>query len=356
MLLDFSYFTDIPYSIIREIAEKVAEINAKAQKEEERVIDLSMGQNFIANSRIILEKIRFLKERRFDEPILYEASLGAKDIRELIVKNYYRFFYRFSEDLLSADNIMITDGAYGAVRNAMAAILRPGDIVVFDRVTFRYFVYMLIVMGRLLPHVRPFIIPANEDTGFVPPADEVIECLQELKTAHPDKNIVYYTQFGFNPMGCFRSERDLREIVRFVENEPNIFLINDIVYHLIRWERRGIPLASILADEGLGIVDADTLSKPYGVMGLRVGALITRDKELFRRAALAQQYIVVSPNRFATEVWRVVANPENLPEIIKNFLQKRLRIWVSPYVKGERGQYMSSQEFGRNLQCFRESS
>ncbi|MHA1615932.1 MAG: pyridoxal phosphate-dependent aminotransferase [Candidatus Njordarchaeales archaeon] len=317
----YSSFANIPYSIIRQIAEKVLDINRKAKSEKEKVIDLTMGQNFLGNPRILFEAIKWLNNKDFNAPILYEPSVGSIDARESVAKNFYSFFYRFSSDEFSADNVMLTDGAFGAVRNALGAIMDPGDILVVDRLTFRYFIQALMVMGRLSSLENVFTLPADEDSGFIPKIDTAIEFLLDLKKRYSDRKIVYYTQFGFNPTGCFRTQKELKELVEFIEEEKNLFLINDIAYHLIRWNNLDIPLASYFADEDAGIVDADSLSKPFSLMGARVGVLITRNKELYRYAALVQQYSIVSPSKFCVDIWRAASHPEVLPKI-REYLQK----------------------------------
>jgi len=322
---NFSFFADIPFSIIREISETVAQINRQITNEQNKVIDLSLGQNFLGDPSIIFEKVKFLNKKDGVKPILYEPSLGPIDTRRSIAENFYPYFYSDVKGVLDEENIMITDGAFGAVRNALGAIFRPGDIFVIDRITFRYFVHALVVLGRMYPNIHPYIIQSEANTGFVPSPDKTIEFLEELRLRYPTKNIVYYTQFGFNPTGCFRTSKDLKEIVSYIENEKNLFLINDIAYHLVRWSGKDTPLASALADEGNGIVDAESLSKPFGLMGARVGALITRDKELFKYAARIQQYTIVSPTKLAVDVWRIISDPDNLPEIekhIKNTIEK----------------------------------
>jgi len=311
---NYSYFANIPYSIIREISEKVIEIN-KNLSEDNKVIDLSLGQNFLGDPSIILREIKWLNDSNEAKPILYEPSLGPMEVRENIARVFYPYFYRFDSSLIDARNVMITDGAFGAVRNALGAIFRPGDILVVDRVTFRYFIHALIAIGRVMPNTIPYVVPSNEETGFIAKSDQVIEFLERLKNQYPNKNIVYYTQFGFNPTGCYRSSKDLKEITNYIEEEKNLFLINDIAYHLVRWSSKDVPLATVLANEGKGIVDAESLSKPFGLMGVRVGALITRDEELFKRAARIQQYTIVSPNKLAVDVWRVISNNDILPDI-----------------------------------------
>ncbi|NIQ07309.1 MAG: pyridoxal phosphate-dependent aminotransferase [Candidatus Korarchaeota archaeon] len=301
---------NVKYSQIREIAEKVVEIN-KTLPEGEKVINLSLGQNFIGNPQPIFERIDWFKNGKFESPILYEPSLGSGEVRDKIGNNFYPYFYDIPEDYYSSNEIMITDGAFGAGRNAFGAILTRGDLLVIDRFTFRYFINTLQILGRgkgrkLKPNVKT--LPSTREENYLCPPETVKKFLKDLKEKNPGKNIVYYTQFGFNPTGCFRSEDALREIAQFIGQTPRLFLINDLAYHLIRWENKGeIPLATYLSENHRGIVDIDTLSKPFGLMGARVGCLLTKDRKLFKASARVQQYSIVSPNKFSVDVWHAIA-------------------------------------------------
>ncbi|MEX2689169.1 MAG: pyridoxal phosphate-dependent aminotransferase [Candidatus Njordarchaeum guaymaensis] len=321
----YSKHTEVPYSIIRQITEKVAEKNCKLL-DEEKVIDLSIGQNFLGKPKVIFSHITWLMEKNFDTPILYEPSLGSIDTRRKMAENFYSNWYTIPRDSYDYNNIMITDGAFGAVRNALLAIMNPGDLLVVDRFTFRYFIEALVIAGRQLQPFKVYIVPSKEDGCYIASAESILEFLEKLHYNNPDKNIVYYTQFGFNPTGCFRKSSELKVLVEGIEENPRLFLVNDIAYHLIRWEIKDIPLATYFAQSGDGIVDADSLSKPFGLMGIRVGALITKDSELFRRAARVQQYSIVSPNKLAVNVWDVLATSSYSKEIKEEVLNLNSQI------------------------------
>jgi len=303
----YAVLSEIKYSIIRAIAEKVIDLNRKLPPEE-RIINLTMGQNYIGDPTLVIKHIGKLYSQKI-EPLLYAPSLGTFEAREAVAKRFYKLWYNVE---LEHDEVMITDGAMGAIRNAMGAVVRDGDIVVIDPLTFIYVLDTLKILGR---KYEIFVLETSDKKYYMPKPDEVIEKLQELSRKYTDKNIVYYTQLGFNPIGVFRSGKDLRKIVEFIDDSKNVFLINDIVYHLIRFDGLEMPLASYMSDEGRNIVDCDSLSKPFSLMGLRVGAMITRDKEIFQAAAKVQQYTIVSPNVLACEVWRIAGDPERFPEL-----------------------------------------
>lgn len=303
---------NIKYSIIRAIAEKVA-LENKHLPPDKQIINLTMGQNFIGDPTPVIKKINILQGKRIP-PFLYAPSLGTFEAREAIAFNFYKLWYNVT---LSPEDIMITDGGMGAIRNALGAIINDGDIVIIDPLTFIYSLDTLTVLGR---KYRLYVLDASPSNNYIPTPESAINYLQELASRYKDKNIVYYTQFGFNPIGAFRKTSDLRQIVEFIDDTKNVYLINDIVYHLIRFDSFELPLATYLSDSGDRIVDCETLSKPFSLMGLRVGAMITRDKKLFNAAAKVQQYTIVSPNIIACEIWKVVSNPDNFDELRRQIL------------------------------------
>jgi len=305
----FEKLSEIKYSKIRQIAEKVLEINRKLPLGE-RIINLTMGQNYIGNPTPIIRKLSFLYKQKID-PFVYAPSLGTYEAREAMARSFYKYWYGIEFDI---NSVIICDGAMGALRNAIGAITRWGDIVVIDPLTFIYALDTIKVLGR---ECRIFVLEAEEDKYFIPSPEQAIRMLDDLSRKHPDKNIIYYTQFGFNPVGAFRRATDLKKIVEFIDDSKNIFLLHDIVYHLIRFDSFEMPLASMMSSEGRNIVDCETLSKPFSLMGIRVGAMITRDKEIFEAAAKVQQYLIVSPNMLACKIWEVVGDPDSQKELRK---------------------------------------
>ena len=49
--------------------------------------------------------------------------------------------------------------------------------------------------------------------------------------------------------------------------------------------------------------------------------MITRDQEIFNAAAKVQQYMVVSPNLLACEIWRIVSDPDAFPELKRRVIE-----------------------------------
>ncbi len=280
----------VPPSLIRELDAMAQEIARKGKD----IINLSIGQNELYDPHRLLEAV---VNRIGHEPLRYELTLGSPETRENIA-NFYNRFYSLKTPLTS-QNIIVTDGGFGGIRNAIVSIARDGDILLIDRFSFRYILQISDIFDKKL---RKIVLKTGPDEQFIPKNGYLNETISDLKKKYPDKRIIYYTHWGFNPTGLCRKGKNLKDLVEIIEDNK-AFLINDIVYHLLSHDVYGVPLASDYASEGTGIVDIDSLAKPLSLMGARAGALITRDSDLIKAAKIVQQYTVVAPNTFAARLW-----------------------------------------------------
>jgi len=280
----------VPPSLIRELDAMAQEIARKGKD----IINLSIGQNELYDPHRLLEAVI---NRIGHEPLRYELTLGSPETRENIA-NFYNRFYSLKTPLTS-QNIIVTDGGFGGIRNAIISIARDGDILIIDRFSFRYILQISDIFNKKL---RKIVLKTGPEEQFIPKNGYLNEVITDLKRKYPDKRIIYYTHWGFNPTGLCRKGENLKDLVEIIEDNK-AYLINDVVYHLLSHDNYGIPLASEYASEGIGIVDVDSLAKPLSLMGARAGALITRDSDLIKAAKIVQQYTVVAPNTFAAKLW-----------------------------------------------------
>ncbi len=279
------------FSIIRELDSLAREL----QRQGKPVINLTMGQNELVSPDLLLERIyKVLK----GSPLKYEITEGSPEARHEVI-NFYNSYYNINLDM-TEKNIMLTDGAFGALRDVILSLFREGDIFLIDRFSFRYPLKIFEILN-LKAHI--FEINSSPENLFVPTIDEINELIQDLKQKYPNKKIIYYTHWGFNPTGVCRKDRSLKALVDLVDDESSLYLLNDIVYHLIKHYDFGIPFASYYSNEGLRIFDIDSLSKPLGMMGFRGGLILTRDVKQLQKAKLIQQFTIVCPNNFSVAAW-----------------------------------------------------
>ena len=280
----------VPPSLIRELDAMAQEIARKGRN----IINLSIGQNELYDPyRLLIAVINRINH----EPLRYELTLGSPETRTNIAEFYNRIYSLKAP--LTQENIIVTDGGFGGIRDAIISLARDGDILLIDRFSFRYILQISDIFNKKL---RKVVLGTSPEEHFIPSNEYLNEVIGNLREKYPDKRIIYYTHWGFNPTGLCRKEKNLKSLVEIIEDN-NAYLINDIVYHLLAHENYGVPLASVHASNGVGIVDIDSLAKPLSLMGARAGALITRDMELIKAAKIVQQYTVVAPNTFAARLW-----------------------------------------------------
>ncbi|MGQ4832963.1 MAG: pyridoxal phosphate-dependent aminotransferase [Candidatus Asgardarchaeia archaeon] len=279
------------FSIIRELDSIAREL----QRQGKPVINLTMGQNELISPNLLLERIY---NQLQGKPLKYETTEGSPEARDAVIE-FYNSFYKIDLGVHNK-NVILTDGAFGALRDIILSIFREGDIFLIDRFSFRYPAKIFEILNL---KVRIFEIKSSPETFFIPSVDEVNEMVQDLKKKYPTKRIIYYTHWGFNPTGVCRKERGLKNLVSLVDDEKNLYLLNDIVYHLIKHNDFGVPFASYFSSEGLRIFDIDSLSKPLGMMGFRGGLILSRDEGYLQKAKLIQQFTIVCPNTFSVVAW-----------------------------------------------------
>ena len=313
----------VPPSLIRELDAMAQEIARKGKN----IINLSIGQNELYDPHKLLEAVI---KRIGHNPLRYELTMGAPETRENIA-NFYNSFYSLKNPL-AAQNIIVTDGGFGGIRDTIISIAREGDIILIDRFSFRYILQISDIFNKKL---RRVVLETSPEEQFIPKNGYLNEVIGKLRKKYPDKRIIYYTHWGFNPLGLCRKGENLKALVEIIEDNK-AYLINDMVYHLLSHENYGIPLATEYTSNGNGIVDIDSLAKPLSLMGARAGALITRDLDLIKAAKIVQQYTVVGPNTFASRLWDEVITNFNIyyPDIQEiNKLLYRNKVFIRDKLK-----------------------
>lgn len=92
-----------------------------------------------------------------------------------------------------------------------------------------------------------------------------------------------------NPTGVMFSRQDLDRLIEIVERK-GCGLVLDETYREMAYEQM-LPVAASLSDS---VISVSSMSKTYGVPGIRIGWLITRDKTLMHRFISAKEQIGIT--------------------------------------------------------------
>ncbi len=244
---------NMPSSPIRKLA-KYAE---SAKRNGIHVYHLNIGQPDIPTPECAIEAARHLDRKVLE----YSPSQGYKSLRTKLVSYYAAYGID-----LSPDEIIITSGGSEAVQFAYMACLNPGDEIIVTDPSYANYMAFAISCGAVIKSVKTSI-----DDGFrLPP----IEKFEEQITPKTKAILICNPN---NPTGYLYTKQEMRKI-RDLVKKYDLYLFSDEVYREFIYTKA--PYISAFHLEGIeeNVVLLDSVSKRYSECGIRVGALITKNK------------------------------------------------------------------------------
>lgn len=245
----------MPASPIR----KLAPLSDAAKKRGIKVYHLNIGQPDLPTPPQAIEAIR-----NIDRKILeYSPSDGYRSLREKLTGYYKRFNIN-----LTADDIIVTAGGSEAVLFSFLACLNPGDEIIVPEPAYANYMAFAISAGAVIRTVATTI-----EEGFALPKVEKFEELINERT----KGILICNPN--NPTGYLYNRQEMNQI-RDLVKKYDLFLFSDEVYREFIYT--GSPYISACHLEGIedNVVLIDSVSKRYSECGIRIGTLITKNKQL----------------------------------------------------------------------------
>ena len=247
--------TLMPASPIRKLVPLADDAKARGI----HVYHLNIGQPDLPTPQAAIDAIR-----NIDRTVLeYSPSQGYLSYREKLVDYYAK--YRIN---LTADDIIITTGGSEAVLFSFLACLNPGDEIIMPDPFYANYQAFAISAGAVIR-----TIPTTIEEGFCLPKVERFEELINERT----KAIMICNPN--NPTGYLYTRREMNQI-RDLVKKYDLYLFSDEVYR--EYIYTGSPYISACHLEGNedNVVLIDSVSKRYSECGIRIGALITKNKEV----------------------------------------------------------------------------
>jgi aspartate/methionine/tyrosine aminotransferase len=202
-----------------------------------------------------------------DELLLsYGDHRGEPGLRECIA----------SDGGVEPDQVLVSVGAAGALFTVATALLDAGDRLVVAHPNYASNLETPYAIGA-----EVIALPLTLEGGFQIDLDH----LRSLIT--PNTKLVSLTT-PHNPTGAVIPPEDLREIITMVE-EAGAWLLLDETYRELSDEPA--PPAVTLSDRVLSV---SSLSKTYGVPGIRIGWVLCRDAQLMETLLAAKEQIALA--------------------------------------------------------------
>ena len=246
-------------SPIRKFHPYAVEAEAKGRK----IYHLNIGQPDIETPKEFFAAIR-----GFSDPVLaYAPSAGIPSYVESV-----RGYYRGLGIELDTGDILATNGGSEALQIVLQCILDEGDEVLVPEPFYpNYNTFTRLAGGVIHP------IHTSAEEGFFYGDRDRIEAEITPKT-----RAILITNPG-NPTGAILSPESTRMIAD-VARDHGLFVIADEVYREFVYGGEKIVSLAEFPDVAQNVVIIDSISKRFSACGARIGALISRNRELIGQA------------------------------------------------------------------------
>ncbi|HSO14043.1 MAG TPA: aminotransferase class I/II-fold pyridoxal phosphate-dependent enzyme [Anaerolineales bacterium] len=232
----------------------------------------------------------------------YTESLGSPALRKAVSKIY---------KTIQPEEILVHTGAEEAILLFMQVVLKQGDHVIVHVPCYQSLTEIAKGIGC---DVSPWL--AREENNWALDLDEL------KRLVRPNTKVIVVNT-PHNPTGYLMSRTDFESVNRFAQ-ENNLLLFFDEVYRESEYDP-SVRLPAV-CDMGEHAVSLGVTSKTYGLAGLRIGWIATKNKKIYDSMAWLKDYTTIcnsAPSEFLAEV--AMRNRGKLAErnlgIIKNNLE-----------------------------------
>ncbi|MFT4152801.1 pyridoxal phosphate-dependent aminotransferase [Parafilimonas sp.] len=224
-----------------------------------KVYHLNIGQPDIETPRYVLDAVR-----HSDFKILeYSHSAGNESYRRKLVA-----YYKKNGITINHNEIIITTGGSEAILFGFMACLDAGDEVIIPEPYYANYNGFAVSAG-----INVVPITSHIENGFALPP---IEDFEKVITGRTKAIVVCNPN---NPTGYLYSKDEL-EVLKQIVLKHHLYLFADEAYREFCYEDKHFSAMQLTGCDD-NIVLMDTISKRYSCCGARIGALITRNKELY---------------------------------------------------------------------------
>ena len=289
----------MPQSPIRKLA-KYAEA---AYRNGVHIYSLNIGQPDIQTPDCAKDAIA-----NFSKDILaYTPSQGVLPLRAKMVGYYAEYGID-----ISPDEIIITSGGSEAIMFAYMACLNPGDEIIITDPSYANYMAFAVSCGAVIKPVK-----TNIENGFKLPS------VEEFEKQITDKTRAILICNPNNPTGYLYTKQEMMQI-RDLVLKYDLYLFSDEVYREFIYTKR--PYISAFHLEGIEdrVILIDSVSKRYSLCGVRIGALITKNKEVHQAVMKFCQARLSPPLIGQVIAESALATPHDyLEEVYDEYLSRR---------------------------------
>ena len=289
----------MPESPIRKLVPYAEAAKAMGKK----VYHLNIGQPDIETPEVALNAIRNLDRKVIE----YSHSAGFIEYREKLAK-----YYKSVNINVDTEDILITTGGSEALFFGFMTTCDPEDEVIIPEPFYANYNGFAVAAGM---NVVP--VTATIENGFaLPPVAQI-----EKKVTAKTKAIIICNPG--NPTGYLYSKEELEQL-RDIVKQHNLFLFADEVYREFCYD--GAKPLSVMNLEGINqnVIMIDSVSKRYSMCGARIGALVSKNKEVMAAALKFGQARLSPPTIDQIAAEAALNTPQSyFDDVIEEYVERR---------------------------------
>jgi aspartate aminotransferase len=289
----------MPASPIR----KLVPFSEAAKKRGTTVYHLNIGQPDIETPAVALNAIKNFEGRVLE----YSHSAGFESYRKKLSAYYLKTGIN-----VQSEDIIITTGGSEALIFGFMSTCNPGDEVIIPEPFYANYNGFAVTAGL---NVVP--VTANIENGFaLPPVEEI-----EKKITSKTKAIVICNPG--NPTGYLYSKAELEQL-RDIVKKHDLFLFADEVYREFCYD--GAVPFSVMNLEGIenNVIMIDSVSKRYSMCGARIGAMISKNKEVMSSALKFGQARLSPPTIDQVAAEAALDTPQSyFDNVVSEYVERR---------------------------------
>lgn len=288
----------LPASPIR----KLVPYAEQAKQRGIKVIHLNIGQPDIPTPKVAVEAVRAVADTTFE----YQHSAGNEGYRRKLAE-----YYKSVDIDITYEDILVTTGGSEAIFMAMSVCMNPGDEVLVPEPFYANYNGFAVEADV---NIKPIFSTIAND--FALPAIEEFE-----KHITPKTKAIFICNPN-NPTGYLYSQDELNQL-REIVLKYDLYLICDEVYREFCYD--GNKHLSVMNLQGVeqNVIMIDSVSKRYSMCGVRLGALISRNKDVIAAALKMGQARLCPPYLAQVAAMAALDTPKSYFEEVYNEYKKR---------------------------------
>jgi len=289
----------MPSSPIRKLVPYADE----AKKRGVKVFHLNIGQPDIATPDLMMNAVRNIDMKVVE----YSHSAGILSYRKKLTS-----YYASHGIDITPDEIIVTTGGSEAILIAMQVCLNPGDEIITPEPFYANYNGFAVNAG-----VNVVPVSSRIEDGFALPP------IQEFEKHITPKTKAILICNPNNPTGYLYTRKEL-ETLKEIVKKYDLYLFADEVYREFCYDGKEHFSVMNFIDIADNVVLIDSVSKRYSACGVRIGALISRNKELMNAAMKFAQARLSPPTFGQVASEAAIDTPASyFSEVIEEYVARR---------------------------------